>query len=236
AWRLDEEQAFRVSLTHLPNRALFHDRVGHAVARSGRHPGALAVLFVDLDGFKGINDSLGHAAGDELLCTVSERLRACVRTADTVARLGGDEFAILREDITEQDYAAEVARRLIDAVAVPFNIAGHEAIVTASVGISFNTRAETADELLRNADVAMYSVKDSGRASYKLFAVEMHSDVVSRVELERQIRVACDLGQFTVYYQPIVSLETERLVGLEALLRWQHPTRGLLSPTDFIEV
>jgi diguanylate cyclase (GGDEF)-like protein len=236
AWRLNEEQAFRDALTRLPNRALFQDRVEHALARAGRHSGALAVLFVDLDGFKGVNDSLGHGAGDELLRVVAERLRTCVRAADTVARLGGDEFAVLLEDITTQQDATRVAQRLIDAVAVPFTIAGHDTTVTASVGVAFNRSDDTADELLRNADVAMYAVKDSGGARYKLFALEMHSAVVTRVELEHQIRVACDLGQFALYYQPIISLETGGLAGLEALVRWQHPTRGLLAPAEFIDV
>ena len=235
-WRLNEEHAFRDALTRLPNRALFQDRVEHALARAGRSTGALAVLFVDLDGFKGVNDSLGHDAGDELLRVVAERLRSCVRRGDTVARLGGDEFAVLLEDITTQEDATRVAQRLIDAVAAPFSIAGHETTVTASVGVAFNRNDDTVDELLRNADVAMYAGKDSGRARYKLFAIEMHSAVVSRVELEHQIRVACDLGQFALYYQPIISLETGGLAGLEALVRWQHPTRGLLAPAEFIDV
>ncbi|HEV7527228.1 MAG TPA: GGDEF domain-containing protein, partial [Acidimicrobiia bacterium] len=148
AWRLNEEQAFRDSLTHLPNRALFQDRVGHALTRSGRHPGALAVLFIDLDGFKGVNDSLGHAAGDALLCTVSERLKACVRPADTVARLGGDEFAVLLEDLTSEADATRIADRLLHAVAVPFNVAGRDITVTASVGIAFNHVPDTVDDLL----------------------------------------------------------------------------------------
>jgi diguanylate cyclase (GGDEF)-like protein len=236
AWRLNEEQAFRDALTHLPNRALFHDRVGHAVARAGRHPGALAVLFVDLDGFKGVNDVLGHAAGDELLCTVSERLRACLRPADTVARLGGDEFAILLEDLTCADDATRVARRVLDAVALPFTISGRDTTVTASVGVAFNAPSDTVDDLLRNADVAMYAVKESGRADYALFALEMHSAVVTRAELEHELRVACDQQQFTLHYQPIISLETGQLAGLEALIRWNHPTRGLLEPAEFIEV
>jgi diguanylate cyclase len=236
AWRLNEEQAFRDALTRLPNRALFQDRVGHALARAGRRPGVLAVLFVDLDGCKGVNDSLGHGAGDELLREVAERLRACVRPADTVARLGGDEFAILLEDLTAEENAASIAQRILDAVAVPFSLGGRDSTVTASVGIAFNASADTIDELLRNADVAMYAVKDSGRACYKMFATEMHAAVVNRVELEHEIRVACDLQQFTVYYQPIVSLETGELAGLEALIRWQHPTRGLLLPADFIDV
>jgi diguanylate cyclase (GGDEF)-like protein len=236
AWRLNEEQAFRDSLTRLPNRALFQDRVEHALARAGRRPGAIAVLFVDLDGFKGVNDTLGHGAGDELLREVAERLRACIRPADTVARLGGDEFAILLEDITLPGDAPKLARRILDAVAVPFNIGGHDTTVTASVGVSFNTSADTVDDLLRNADVAMYAVKDSGRATYKMYASEMHTAVVNRVELEHQIRVACALEQFTLEYQPIVSLETGRLTGLEALIRWEHPIRGRLGPADFIDV
>jgi diguanylate cyclase (GGDEF)-like protein len=236
AWRLNEEQAFRDSLTRLPNRALFQDRVGHAILRAARRPGAIAVLFVDLDGFKGVNDTLGHGAGDELLREVAERLHACVRAADTVARLGGDEFAILLEDLTAQEHATEVAQRILDAIAVPFIISGRDTIVTASVGIAFNQTADTVDELLRNADVAMYAVKDSGRARYRLFASEMHSAVVSRVELEHQIRIACDLQQFAVHYQPIVALETGQLSGLEALVRWQHPTRGLLPPAEFVDV
>jgi diguanylate cyclase (GGDEF)-like protein len=236
AWRLNEEQAFRDSLTRLPNRALFQDRVEHAIARAGRRPGVLAVLFVDLDGFKGVNDTLGHGAGDELLREVAERLRGSVRPADTVARLGGDEFAILLEDVKSQDEATAVARRIIDATAVPFVISGRDTTVSASVGVAFNTPATTTDELLRNADVAMYAVKDTGRASYKLFETGMHSAVVSRVELEHQIRVACDRQEFTIYYQPIVSLETGQLTGVEALIRWLHPTRGLLGPADFIDV
>ena len=235
AWRLNEDQAFRDSLTRLPNRALFHDRVGHAMARAGRRPEALAVLFVDLDGFKGVNDTLGHGAGDNLLCAVAERLRACVRPADTVARLGGDEFAILLEDLSSRDEATRVARRILDAVASPFSIAGRETSVTASIGIAFNVVPNTVDELLRNADVAMYVVKDSGRGRYKTFAEEMHTAVVNRVELAQELRVACEEEQFVVHYQPVVSLSSGEVVSLEALVRWQHPRRGLLLPGDFIE-
>jgi diguanylate cyclase (GGDEF)-like protein len=235
AWRLNEEQAFRDSLTRLPNRALFQDRVGHALARADRRPGALAVLFVDLDGFKDVNDSFGHAAGDALLCTVAERLLACVRPADTAARLGGDEFAILLEDIRSQQDATRVARRLLDALATPFSVHGTDTTVSASIGIALNTGFDTVDELLRNADVAMYSVKDSGRARYEFFADPMHTAVVNRVELEQQLRVACETEQFRLHYQPIVCLDTGEVTGLEALIRWQHPTRGLLTPADFIE-
>jgi diguanylate cyclase len=236
AWRLNEEQGFRDSLTRLPNRALFQDRVGHALARADRHPGALAVLFVDLDGFKDVNDSLGHGAGDLLLCSVAERLRACVRPADTAARLGGDEFAVLLEDLYSDDEATRVAQRLLEALAVPFNIAGVETTINASIGIAFNSVADTVDELLRNADVAMYTVKDSGRGRYELFEAHMHETVVNRVELERQLRGALVADQFVVHYQPVVSLATGALVGVEALLRWEHPTRGLLRPAAFIDV
>jgi diguanylate cyclase (GGDEF)-like protein len=236
AWRLNEEQGFRDALTRLPNRALFQDRVGHALVRADRHPGALAVLFVDLDGFKDVNDSLGHGAGDLLLCSVAERLRACVRPADTAARLGGDEFAILLEDVESEMDATRVAQRLLGALAVPFNVGGVETTINASIGIAFNNGADTVEELLRNADVAMYSVKDSGRGRYELFETHMHATVVNRVELERQLRGALVADQFVVHYQPVVDLDTGTILGLEALLRWQHPTRGLLGPADFIEV
>jgi diguanylate cyclase (GGDEF)-like protein len=223
-------------LTRLPNRALFQDRVGHALVRADRQPGALAVLFVDLDGFKDVNDSLGHGAGDTLLCSVAERLRACVRPADTVARLGGDEFAVLVEDLTSEDEATRVAQRVLAALTVPFSFAGVETTINASIGIAFNSGADTVDELLRNADVAMYSVKDSGRGRYELFEDHMHASVVNRVELERQLRGALVADQFVLHYQPVVSLTTGKLVGLEALIRWEHPTRGLLSPAAFIDV
>ena len=236
AWRLNEEQGFRDALTRLPNRALFQDRVGHALARADRHPGALAVLFVDLDGFKDVNDSLGHGAGDLLLCSVAERLRACVRPADTAARLGGDEFAVLLEDIYSDEDATRVAQRLLEALAVPFNVAGVETTINASIGIAFNSAADTVDDLLRNADVAMYTVKDSGRGRYELFEAHMHETVVNRVELERQLRGALVADQFVVHYQPVVSLATGALVGVEALLRWEHPTRGLLRPAAFMDV
>jgi diguanylate cyclase (GGDEF)-like protein len=236
AWRLNEEQAFRDSLTRLPNRALFQDRVGHALARAGLRAGVLAVLFVDLDGFKDVNDSLGHAAGDHLLCSVAERLRACVRPADTAARLGGDEFAVLLEDITAEADAIRVAQRLLEALAAPFIIGGRETSVSASIGIALNRQADTVDELLRNADVAMYTVKETGRARFELFAPEMYTAVVQRVDLEHQLRSAVDKHEFTLHYQPLISLDTGRISGLEALIRWQHPTRGLLAPAEFIEL
>ena len=236
AWKLNEEQAFRDALTRLPNRKLFQDRVSHALARANRHPGVLAVLFIDLDGFKDVNDSLGHGAGDHLLCQVAERLRGCIRTADTAARLGGDEFAVLLEDLTSADEAAMVAERILSALAVPFPIGGRDTMVGASIGIALNNRADDTESLLRNADVAMYSVKATGRARYDFYAVEMLSSVVGKVELAQELRAAVDRNEFVLFYQPMVDMVTGEIQGVEALLRWQHPTRGLIGPADFLDV
>ena len=234
AWRLNEEQAFKDSLTGLPNRRLFRDRVGHALARAGRRPGASAVLFIDLDKFKDVNDSLGHPTGDQLLTLVAERLRAVVRPGDTVARLGGDEFAVLAEDVVGEADAVGLAGRVLDALAAPFPLRNKELAVGASVGVALSTPGDTVDELLRNADVAMYNAKNAGRGCFRLFEDDMHAAVVRRVELENSLRRAVDDGQFELYYQPIFALATGRLSGFEALLRWNHPTRGLLGPPEFL--
>ena len=234
AWRLNEEQAFKDSLTGLPNRRLFRDRVGHALARGSRRSGTSAVLFVDLDKFKDVNDSLGHSAGDQLLATVAERLRSVVRPGDTVARLGGDEFAVLAEDIVSERDAVGMADRLLEALMAPFVLRGKELNVGASIGIALSAPGDTVDELLRNADVAMYSAKNGGKGRYTLFEVDMHAAVLRRVEMENYLRRAADAGEFILYYQPIFALATGRLAGFEALLRWQHPTRGLLAPGEFL--
>jgi diguanylate cyclase len=236
AWKLNEEQAFRDALTRLPNRKLFHDRVSHALARAERRPGLLAVLFIDLDGFKDVNDSLGHSAGDQLLIKVAERIRGCVRTADTAARLGGDEFAVLLEDLTGPDDAAAVAERLLEALTTPFVIGGRDTTVAASIGIALNTRSDDTESLLRSADVAMYSVKASGRARYDFYASEMLDSVLARVELGQQLRLALDNGEFVLHYQPILEMASGAVSGVEALIRWEHPTRGLLAPVDFLDV
>ena len=236
AWRLNEEQALRDALTRLPNRRLFHDRVSHALARSQRHPGKLAVLFIDLDGFKDVNDSLGHAAGDHLLVDVAERLRACLRTADTAARLGGDEFSILLEDLLATDEAVNLAERVMEALAVPFNVRGKEITIGASIGIAVNTTGLDVDEFLRNADVAMYTAKNGGRGRYELYEVEMGAAVIHRIELEQDLQRAAEQGELVLHYQPLVSLSTGRITGFEALLRWQHPTFGLLQPASFIDL
>jgi diguanylate cyclase (GGDEF)-like protein len=234
AWRLNEEQAFKDSLTGLPNRRLFRDRVGHALARAGRRPGTCAVLFIDLDKFKDVNDSLGHPAGDHLLTSVAHRLRGVVRTGDTVARLGGDEFAVLAEDVVGETDAVALARRVLDALAAPFPVRTKELTVGASVGVALSLPGDTVDVLLRNADVAMYNAKNAGRGCCRLFEDDMHAAVVRRVELENSLRRAGDDGQFELYYQPIFALATGRLTGFEALLRWNHPARGLLAPPEFL--
>src|SRR5437867_4500957 len=175
AWRLNEEQAFKDSLTHLPNRRLFRDRAGHALARAQRRPATSAVIFVDLDKFKDVNDSLGHSAGDQLLTTVADRLRAVVRPGDTVARLGGDEFAVLAEDIAGEDDAVGIGERLLAALAAPFVLRGKELTIGASIGIALSIPGDTVDELLRNADVAMYKAKSDGRGRSALFEPDMHA-------------------------------------------------------------
>jgi len=234
AWRLNEQQALKDSLTGLPNRRLFQDRVSHALARTQRNPTTVAVLFVDIDGFKKVNDTLGHAAGDQVLVAVADRLRGVLQPVDTPARFGGDEFAVLLEDISDAARAADVAERLLDALAVPFMIRGRDTNVGASIGIAVAERGVSAEDLLRNADVAMYTAKDNGRGRYEPFEPGMHESIVRRVELEHDLRRAVGRGELELHYQPVVSLATGRLAGLEALVRWNHPEQGLLAPCEFL--
>jgi diguanylate cyclase (GGDEF)-like protein/PAS domain S-box-containing protein len=237
--RLERElayQAFHDSLTGLANQALFADRVTHALTRSSRRQSALAVLFVDLDDFKTVNDSLGHPAGDALLIAVAERLRDCLRATDTAARLGGDEFALLIEDLHSRDEATLVADRLIAALNEPFLIAGREFVVGASVGIAFDEVHITTDHILRNADIAMYTAKRAGKRRFAIFETEMHTAAVDRLEIEADLRQALDRREFMLQYQPIVALDNGRVVGVEALVRWRHPRRGLLAPGTFIPI
>jgi diguanylate cyclase (GGDEF)-like protein len=236
AWKLNEEQALHDSLTRLANRTLFQDRVGHALARYSRKPAGLAVLFIDLDSFKNVNDSLGHAAGDQVLTIMAERVRASIRPADTAARLGGDEFAILLEDIADESDAAGVAQRLMQALLVPFAVRGKELTVRASIGIAFNAPGDTTEDLLRNADVAMYTAKANGRGGHAVYEAGMHVAVVDRLELERDLQQAVARDELVVHYQPVVALGTGELAGVEALVRWNHPQRGLLMPDAFIEL
>ncbi len=225
--------ALHDALTKLANRALFGNHVEHALAHRRRTQVTHAVLFVDLDGFKTINDSLGHAAGDEVLVTVAERMRARVRPSDIVARLGGDEFAVLVENTSEKD-AAALAQRLLDSLRLPFTLHGKEVILTGSVGIAFSDVAHDADELLRNADVAMYTAKASGKGRFAMFEPEMHLAAVKRLDLEADLRRAIDDDELVLHYQPIVVLATGKVTGMEVLVRWLHPERGLIPPMDFI--
>jgi diguanylate cyclase (GGDEF)-like protein len=226
-------QAFHDALTGLANRVLFTDRVQRALAQEqepGRQP---VVLFVDLDDFKTINDSLGHSAGDQLLISVSERLRASLRPEDLVARLGGDEFAVLL-DQSDLDNAERIAGRLVDALRAPFVLEGREMRVHASVGVARAPSGTAVDELLRNADVAMYSAKTSGKATYAWYDPEMHVEAREQHELSATLEGAVERNEIVAHFQPIVELATRRVVGFEALARWRHPEHGLVPPARFI--
>ena len=232
-------QAFHDSITGLANRALFRDRVEHALDRQTRDDRPLSVLFMDLDDFKTINDSLGHAAGDRLLGEVGERLRTSLRTPDTAARLGGDEFAILLEDGGEGVDAADVAARILAALDGPFLLEDKEVFVRASIGIATadvrrETGPEGAEELLRNADVAMYIAKEAGKNRYQIFEAEMHDTALRRLELKADLQRAVDNHEFVLHFQPVLRLETGEIEGFEALIRWNHPSRGLVMPLDFV--
>jgi diguanylate cyclase (GGDEF)-like protein len=235
--RLKEElrhQAFHDQLTSLPNRTLFTERVAYALERQDRAKQSLAVLFLDLDDFKTINDSLGHPAGDQVLVTVAERIRRCIRPSDTVARLGGDEFGILLDDMSGPSDAFLAAERIIQTLNSPAYLDGREVSIRASVGITLDTHGEKADTLLRNADVAMYTAKRRGKGRYQVFESSMHLEMVERLEMSAHLARAVEQHEFTLEYQPIVNLETRAIEGVEALVRWRHPTRGLLPPSEFI--
>ena len=196
---------------------------------------SVGVLFLDLDNFKSINDSLGHAAGDKLLVAVADRLQDCLRNSDTAARLGGDEFAVLIESVTHSDEAVNIADRILDVFRQPFSIEGNEVYVGASIGIASGS-ADTlgTDELLRNADLAMYLAKGKGKGKYVVFEPKMHEALMERIELEGDLRRGIDEKEFIIHYQPIVDLQSKEMLGMEALVRWHHPRFGLLSPMKFI--
>jgi diguanylate cyclase (GGDEF)-like protein len=227
-------QAIHDSLTDLPNRELLVDRLEHALARGERTGFETAILFIDLDGFKNVNDSLGHASGDELLVAVADRLRDCIRTADTAARLGGDEFAVLVEDVVERGGAARLAERIMAALREPFPIAGRDVFIGASIGIA--TAARPGEDLLRNADLAMYRAKAAGKNRYEFFEHGMRAVVLQRLELEADLRRAVDNEEFVLHYQPIVDLASGRIEAVEALVRWRHPSGHLVPPVEFIPV
>src|SRR4051812_8079862 len=225
-------QALHDALTGLPNRALFTDRIQHALTQGRRRGTACGVIFLDLDRFKTVNDSLGHAAGDELLVTVARRIDASLRSADTAARLGGDEFAVLLEDLRDAEEAVLVAERITDAFAEPVVVHGREMFVKASVGIAVGRSG--ASELLRQADVAMYRAKSDGKGRYRVFEESMQAEVVERLELEGELLRAIERDEIEVHYQPVIALDGQTLAGFEALARWTHPSRGLVPPPQFI--
>ena len=231
------QNALQDALTSLPNRVLFMDRLGFAVEHAKRNQDYLfAVLFLDLDRFKIINDSLGHLIGDQLLIAIAHRLKTCLRPIDTVARLGGDEFTILIENIQDVGDAIRVAQRVQAELKLPFTFDGQEVYTSASIGITLsNIGYDNPEDVLRDADIAMYQAKSQGSAHYQIFNQDMYARAVALLQLETDLRNALDRQEFRLQYQPIISLKTDKIVGFEALIRWQHPQSGLLNPADFIQ-
>ncbi|HEX2241381.1 MAG TPA: EAL domain-containing protein, partial [Actinomycetota bacterium] len=232
-----EHQAFHDSLTGLANRALFWDRVEHALSRSARGSAAVAVLFIDLDDFKLVNDTLGHAAGDIVLVEASRRLSDSLRPSDTIARLGGDEFAILLEDIVGEKSAVEVAQRIVNEMEMPIDIDAREVLIHASVGIAMGTGGiDSAQDLARRADLAMYAAKARGKGRFDLYEPTMQDAMAGKLDLAAALTHAIERGELQVHYQPIVDLRNGRIRSVEALVRWTHPERGTISPGDFIPI
>lgn len=228
-------QALHDPLTKIANRVLFRDRVEHALSKLRRDSSSLAVLFLDLDNFKQVNDSIGHSAGDKLLIAVAQRLQDCLRNSDTAARLGGDEFAVLVEFVHNAEEAVMIAERIRTVFRQPFVIDGKEVYMGTSIGIAQSSpQVRTSDELLRNADLAMYRAKNGGKGSYVVFEQRMHEALVERLELEDDLRAAIENKEFTIHYQPIVDLGSRDMLGMEALVRWNHPRYGMLAPMKFI--
>ena len=230
------QMALHDPLTGLANRALLMEQLDQSLHRSARQGGQVAVLFIDLDRFKVINDSLGHDAGDELLVTVAQRLGSCLRGSDTAARLGGDEFVVVCENVENNEEALAVAHRLEQAIGAPTAIKGVDTIVTASIGVVMAGSGASADSLLRDADAAMYKAKDGGRGRFEMFDASIGSIASKRLQTESELRRALAQQEFRVHYQPIVDLSNSALVGVEALVRWEHPERGLLAPIDFLPI
>ena len=244
-------QAFHDPLTGLPNRALLTSRLRHQLAQNARLPGSerrerctgedmmgcTAVLFLDMDNFKVVNDSLGHAAGDAMLVEIAARLERCLRQGDTAARFGGDEFVIMIDDVENPRYATQIAQRVVDALQAPFDIGGQKVYSSPSIGIAFAGRGtETPDELLRDADTAMYDAKKRGKACFCVFHNSLSQAARARLETGNDLRLALERGEFVLHYQPKVELSSGHIYGVEALVRWEHPTRGLLQPSEFIEI
>jgi diguanylate cyclase (GGDEF)-like protein len=230
--------ALHDSLTGLPNRVLFSDRLGRAIEYNQRRPDfPFTVLFLDLDHFKVVNDSLGHQTGDLLLIEIGRRLSECLRTSDTVARLGGDEFVLLLENIPDQTSLMVVLDRIADSLKNPFSLDGHDIFVTASIGVVLNLFGYVnAEDVLRDADIAMYRAKANGKAHAEIFIPDLRTQAISRLELENDLRHAIEFHEFQLHYQPIIALESNCVLGFEALIRWMHPLRGLLPPSEFIPI
>jgi diguanylate cyclase (GGDEF)-like protein len=230
--------AFHDSLTGLPNRAMFLERVSMALKRTKRYPDQLfAVLFLDVDRFKVINDSMGPVMGDQLLIAISHKLQQCLRSTDMVARLGGDEFTILLEDIKDIKDVTKAADRILELLSFPFNLDGYEVVTTASIGIAMLSQTyEQPEQVLRDADIAMYRAKRAGKARYEVFDKVMYSYALGLLQLENDLRRAIEKREFQLHYQPITSLSSTSLTGFEALVRWIHPERGMVSPAEFIPI
>lgn len=230
-------QALHDHLTHLPNRRLFKDRLELSLIQSKRYGGMVGVMFIDLDRFKLVNDTHGHAEGDELLKNVAQRLLKCVRASDTLARQGGDEFTVLLPDLFQAEDASLIAEKILEELKLPFNVVGQDFSASASIGISIFPRdGECADLLLKNADIAMYRVKASGKNGYRFFTKDMNACYHERISLENELRQAIQKSEFVLHYQPQINVNSSRIVGLEALIRWRHPVHGLLDPSSFIDM
>ena len=229
-------QAYHDLLTKLPNRALLRDRLSLAISQAKRENEMLAVMFLDLDRFKNINDSLGHMVGDELLQQVSKRLKSCIREGDTLARFGGDEFTLLLPKITDShEDAVAIAKKITESLKQPFNIDSHELYVSASIGVAvYPADGSNMDTLIKNADIAMYHVKGKGKNNYQFYADDMTTPYFKNLSLETGIRKAMENNEFTLVYQPQIHLKTGEITGVEALLRWNHPIHGNISPSEFI--
>ncbi len=225
------------SLTDLPNRSLFLDRLQQAISKAHHHHRLVAVLFLDLDRFKNINDSLGRTAGDQLLQQLSERFRKTIREGDTIARFGGDEFVILLDDFDSDNSLSLIAQKILNSLAIPFEINGHEIFITASIGISISPHdGEDPDTLLRNADIAMYRAKELGKNNFQYYSEAMTAHVFEHLSLENNLRHALERNEFILHYQPQVDARSGKIFGVEALLRWQHPELGLVMPNNFISL
>lgn len=231
-----ERRALYDHLTGLANRSLLLDRLAHALTQHARTGNLVAVAFADLDHFKRLNDSLGHDAGDRMLKAVAERMTGAVRPGDTVARIGGDEFVVVLEGVDSAEHAGELLDELLAAVELPLHIDGHEVVPRLSAGLTVNDGTGVAEEVLRDADTALYVAKDAGRSRWEVFHDVYRRDALRRLSVETELRTAIDRGQFLLHYQPVVELDTRRTVAYEALVRWMHPRRGLLLPGEFVQI